>query len=222
MLKPVVSHRFDLTPAEAVKLQVQLRSRVVREDAVGEIRTIAGVDVGFAEHGRLTRAAVAVMSYPALQWRDEVTTTVPTTFPYVPGLLSFRELPAVLAAIEKLTVVPDLILCDGQGYAHPRRFGIASHLGVLLDRPTIGVAKSRLVGEHAELGARRGDWVELTDRGEVIGAVVRTRANVRPLYISAGHGVSLPMAIHTVMQCVTRFRLPEPTRRADQIASARG
>jgi deoxyribonuclease V len=144
---------------------------------------------------------------------------LPTRFPYVPGLLSFRELPVVLDALARLAVIPDVILCDGQGRAHPRRFGIACHLGVLLDLPTVGVGKTRLVGRHAEPGPDKGDWAPLLDDGEVIGAVLRTRAGVKPLYISVGHRISLDSAITLTLACLTRYRLPETTRAAHRLAS---
>jgi deoxyribonuclease V len=143
----------------------------------------------------------------------------PARFPYVPGLLSFREMPALLAALARLRVRPDLMLCDGQGLAHPRRFGLACHLGVMCGIPSIGVAKSRLIGKHREPGKRRGAWVPLRDRGETIGAVVRSRAGIRPLFVSIGHRVSLPEAVRCVMACTTRYRLPETTRWAHRLAS---
>jgi len=214
-------HGWDLTPKEAIALQTALRRRVVREDRIGDVRRIAGVDVGFEQDGRVTRAAVAVLAYPGLALVEQVVVRVATTFPYVPGLLSFREAPAVLAAFEKVRVAPDLILYDGQGIAHPRRFGIASHVGLLLDCPSIGVAKSRLVGEHRMPATRRGAWTPLRDAGEVIGAVLRTRAGVNPLYVSIGHRVSLETAVCWTLACVTRYRLPETTRWAHRLASAR-
>jgi deoxyribonuclease V len=140
------------------------------------------------------------------------------SFPYIPGLLSFREIPAALAALRALPAAPDLILCDAQGIAHPRRFGLASHLGLLARTPTIGVAKTRLVGEHRAPPARRGAWAPLTDRGERIGAVLRTRAGVKPVYVSIGHRVSLATALRYVMACTTRYRIPEPLRRAHRLA----
>jgi deoxyribonuclease V len=143
---------------------------------------------------------------------------LPTRFPYIPGLLSFRELPAVLKALEQLPRLPDLILCDGQGIAHPRRLGIASHLGVLLDHPTIGVGKTRLVGHHDPVPDQRGAWVPLVDRGEVVGAVLRTRQGAKPIYVSPGHRVGLTTAVGWVMACTTRFRLPETTRLADRLS----
>ena len=214
-------HGWDLTPKEAIALQTALRGRVVRKDRIGAVRRVAGVDVGFEQDGRVTRAAVAVLEYPGLALVEQVVVRAATAFPYVPGLLSFREAPAVLAAFEEIRVAPDLILYDGQGIAHPRRFGIASHVGLLLDCPSIGVAKSRLVGEHRMPATRRGAWTPLRDAGEVIGAVLRTRAGVKPLYVSIGHRVSLETAVRWTLACVTRYRLPETTRWAHRLASAR-
>jgi deoxyribonuclease V len=201
-------------------LQERLRQRVVTRDAIGRVRYVAGIDVGFEDDGATTRAAVAVLSFPALQPVDSAVVRTPTRFPYVPGLLSFREAPAVLLALRRLEIVPDLILYDGQGLAHPRRFGIASHLGVITDTPTIGVAKTRLIGEHRAVPDRKGAWVPLTDEGEVIGAVLRTRRGVKPLFVSIGHRVCLETAVGYVMACVTRYRLPETTRQAHHLASA--
>ena len=214
-------HGWDLTPREAIALQTELRGRVERKDRIGAVRRIAGVDVGFEQDGRVTRAAVAVLEYPGLALVEQVVVRVATTFPYVPGLLSFREAPAVLAAFERIRIAPDLILYDGQGIAHPRRFGIASHVGLLLDCPSIGVAKSRLVGEHRMPATRRGAWTPLRDAGEVIGAVLRTRVGVKPLYVSIGHRVSLETAVRWTLACTTRYRLPETTRWAHRLASAR-
>lgn len=214
-------HRWDLTPKEAAALQTQLREQVVREDALGPVRRVAGVDVGFEGDGKITRAAVAVLSFPDLVPVEQAIARVPTTFPYVPGLLSFREAPAVLDAFEKLSARPDLILYDGQGVAHPRRIGIASHVGLLLDVPSIGVAKTRLIGEHGRVPGSKGRWTPLRDGDEIIGAVLRTRSHVKPLYVSIGHRVSLETAIRYVMACVTRYRLPETTRFAHRLASGR-
>jgi deoxyribonuclease V len=212
-------HRWDLTPKEAAALQAQLRDRVVREDRLGPVRHVAGVDVGFEGKGKITRAAVAVLRFPELEPVEQAIARVPTTFPYVPGLLSFREAPAVLEAFASLRIQPDLILYDGQGVAHPRRFGIAAHVGVLLDVPSIGVAKTRLIGQHGPVPATKGRWAPLRDGEEIIGAVLRTRAHVKPLYVSIGHRVSLDTAIRYVMACVTRYRLPETTRLAHRLAS---
>lgn len=213
-------HRWDLSPTEAIALQRELASRVEAVDRLpAAIRRVAGVDVGFEQEGRVTRAAVAVLSFPDLAPLEQAVARAETSFPYVPGLLSFRELPAVLGALEQLSALPDVILCDGQGRAHPRRFGIACHLGLLLDIPTVGVGKTRLVGEFREPGPNRGDWAPLTDRGEVIGAVLRTRPGVNPLFISGGHRVGLDSAIRLTLACVTRYRLPETTRAAHRLAS---
>ncbi len=200
-------------------MQRELRHRVIPRDALGPVRRIAGVDVGFEQGGRLTRAAVAVLAYPQLALVEEAVAKRPTEFPYIPGLLSFREVPAILDALERLREPPDLILCDGQGYAHPRRFGLACHLGVHTGLPTIGVAKSRLIGRHAPVGSDKGDWRWLWDGDERIGAVLRTRRNVRPLFISIGHRVGLPTALRYVLGCTTRYRLPETTRQAHRLAS---
>jgi deoxyribonuclease V len=206
--------------ASAREIQETLRSRVIRHDALGTVHYVAGVDVGFEDQGRTTRAAVAVLEFPGLALHDQAISRSPTRFPYIPGYLSFRELPAVLLALDRLTVMPDLLLCDGQGLAHPRRFGLACHLGVLTDIPSIGVAKSRLIGVHDDPPREKGRWVPLMHKGETIGAVVCTRNNVSPVYVSLGHRIGLPTAIDYVLRCTTRYRLPETTRWAHRLASA--
>ncbi len=218
-LSPPLPHRWDLTPAEAIELQQQLRGRVEGQDRLGAPKTIAGVDVGFEDGGRTTRAAVAVLAFPSLQPLASSVIRQPTRFPYIPGLLSFRELPAILEALGRLAIPPDLLLCDGQGLAHPRRFGLACHLGVLTDIPAIGVGKTRLIGVHDEVPAARGSWVPLRDGEEVIGAVVRSRRGVKPIYVSIGHRVSLQTAIDYVLAACTRYKLPETTRAAHRLAS---
>jgi deoxyribonuclease V len=212
-------HDWNLTPEAAIALQQKLRDRVVLRDQFGEVQYVAGVDVGFEAGGAVTRAAVAVLKLDDLQLQDRAIARRPTEFPYIPGLLSFREVPAVLDALEKLQIEPDLILCDGQGIAHPRRFGIACHLGVLIDRPTIGVAKSILVGRHAELSDQRGSWQPLIHKGETIGVALRTRPGTNPVYVSPGHRISLETAIAYTMRCTTKYRLPETTRHAHKLAS---
>ncbi len=212
-------HDWNLTPKQAIALQQDLRTRVITEDRLGPLRHVAGVDVGFEDNRRITRAAVAVLSFPDLTLVEQAVARRPTTFPYVPGLLSFREIPAALDALEQLRQPPDLLLADGQGLAHPRRFGLACHLGLVTATPCIGVAKSRLIGEHDEPGEEKGAWSPLTDHGEVIGAVLRTRTRVKPVYVSIGHRVSLPTAIELVLACTTRYRLPETTRWAHRLAS---
>lgn len=212
-------HSWHVTPKQAIAIQNRLRTKVITRDEFDAINTVAGVDVGFENNGKVTRAAIAVLTFPALDLQTVSISRCKTSFPYIPGLLSFRELPAVLKALEKLPVFPDLFLCDGQGYSHPRRFGIASHLGVLTDRPAVGVGKSRLTGVHKPVPDRRGAWRALVDNGEIIGAVVRTRIKVKPVYVSIGHRVSLDTAIRFTMECTTRFRLPETTRMAHKYAS---
>ena len=217
-----IVHSWDLSPAEAIALQHQLRTRVVLEDCLGPITTVAGVDVGFEENGAVTRAAVAILNYSGLELQETALARRPTNFPYIPGLLSFREIPTVLDALDKLSALPDLMLCDGQGIAHPRRIGIATHLGLVTDIPTIGVGKSRLWGRHGEIPTAKGAWTPLRDGKEIIGAVLRTRVGVKPVFVSPGHRISLETAIDYVMGCVTRYRLPETTRIADRLASNRG
>ena len=215
------SHPWNLSPAEAMAVQRELRAQVILADRLGAVRRLAGVDVGFQADGAVTRAAVAVLGYPQLELLETALARRPTEFPYVPGLLSFRELPAVLDALAQLRDPPDLLLCDGQGIAHPRRLGIASHLGLLVDIPGIGVAKTRLCGVYADPPNERGAWTPLRANGETIGAVLRTRPGVKPLYISSGHRVSLETAIDYVMACCTRYRLPETTRWAHRLASGK-
>jgi deoxyribonuclease V len=216
------THSWDVTTAEAREIQRQLRDALITSDRIDEVGYVAGVDVGFDKRGGRTRAAVSVLSFPALDPVEDSVVYIPTRFPYVPGLLSFREIPAIVEALQQLRQLPDLILCDGQGYAHPRRFGLACHLGVITGLPTIGVAKSRLLGEHDEPPQERGAWTAMIHQDEVVGAVLRTRVNVKPVYVSIGHRVSLATSCDYTMSCVTRYRLPETTRRADRLASRRG
>ena len=220
-MKLAIEHDWDLSPREARALQATLAPRVKRSDDIPQLRTVAGVDVGFENAGRTTRAALVVMDAATLDVIEQVLHREPTRFPYVPGLLSFREIPALLNAFRQLDALPDLLLCDGQGIAHPRRLGIAAHLGVSTGLPAVGVGKSRLVGQHEEPAPGRGAWSPLKDKGETIGRVVRTRANVKPVYVSTGHRVSLPTAMRLVLECTTRYRLPEPIRAADRLSSSR-
>jgi deoxyribonuclease V len=212
-------HRWDVSPEEAVAIQQRLRERVREAPPVAleRIHTIAGMDASYKD---LARAAVVVFSFPELERLDEAVAERESSFPYVPGLLSFREAPAVLDAIAKLRVRPDLLMCDGQGIAHPRRFGIASHLGVYLDLPSIGVAKSRLTGRYDEPGPNPGDRSALTYRGERLGEVLRTKPRSNPLFISIGYKIDLPTAVEIVGMCLRGYRLPEPTRAAHNLASA--
>lgn len=212
-------HPWQVSPAEARAIQEDLRDKVISQDLLDKVQRVAGVDVGFEEQGTITRAAVAVLDFPSLTLVEQAIARLPTQFPYVPGLLSFREIPAVLAALEQLKTLPDLLLCDGQGLAHPRRFGIASHLGVLTDLPSIGVAKTRLIGTFGKVPEEKGGWTPLMDKAERIGAVLRSRTGTKPLFISAGHRIGLESAIHYVMACTPKYRLPETTRQAHRLAS---
>jgi len=208
--------RTGLTPREAVALQRRMGALVERRDRVGRVRYVAGVDSSF--RGALARSAVVVLDARTLAPVEVRTHEMPVPFPYVPGLLSFREIPVLLKALRKLKIRPDLIVVDGHGIAHPRRFGIASHLGVVLDVPTIGCAKSLFVGGHDEPGETRGSCMPLVHDGERVGAAVRTQDGVRIVYASIGHRVSLRTAIRWILRTSTRYRLPEPTRVADHEA----
>lgn len=212
-------HSWQMTPDQAKTVQRELAVMVSRRNGFDAVRLVAGVDISAPNAAGLARAAVVVLSYPELAPVERKVVTKEVTFPYVPGLLSFRESPLIIAACEELEATPDLILVDGQGIAHPRRLGLASHLGLLWDRPTIGCAKSRLCGEHKMVPAEPGSYAEITDNGEVIGAVLRTKAGVAPLYISIGHKVDLETAISWVVRCCRGQRLPEPTRLAHLAAS---
>ncbi|MCW3147184.1 deoxyribonuclease V [Stutzerimonas stutzeri] len=214
---------WDGSPAAARAMQKSLAAQVRLADDFPPLRLVAGVDVGFEEQGQITRAAVVLLDAQTLEVVAQSLARIPTSMPYIPGLLSFRELPAVLQALEALPAIPDLIFSDGHGIAHPRRLGIAAHLGVVTGLPTIGVAKKILTGVHDELAAARGSQVELRDgkTGEVLGTVLRSKDKVRPLIVSPGNRVSLLSAPRLVMQFVTRYRLPEPTRLADRLASRR-
>ena len=215
----IKQHSWDVSPKEAIKIQMEYANKVIVKDKLGKVRFVAGVDVGFEKNNTITCAAIAVLHFPKLTLHEYAVARRPTSFPYIPGLLSFREIPAVLDALIKLRQPPALLLCDGQGIAHPRRLGIASHLGVLTGIPSIGVAKNRLTGIHKALPEEKGQWVPLTDKNEVIGAVLRSRTNVKPLYISIGHKVTLETSINYVLKCITKYRLPETTRWAHKLAS---
>jgi len=215
-LRPSQMHAWDVDPAQAFAIQHRLAERVERTPRLGDVRIIAGVDMSAKD---VARAAVVLLSYPELETIEIARAEKPLVFPYVPGLLSFREGPAVLAAFEKLSQKPDLVMFDGQGIAHPRSLGIAAHMGVLLDLPSLGVAKSILTGRGPDPGPDPGDWSPLTNRGEVVGAALRTKLKVKPVYISIGHRLDLPLALHWVMAVCRGYRLPEPTRRAHNAAA---
>jgi deoxyribonuclease V len=211
-------HDWQVSPAEAIAIQKELAAEVRRTGDINALRYIAGVDISVNRWAKTGVGAVVVLNYPGLEVVETSVVTDRIGFPYVPGLLSFRESPLILAACEKLTVTPDIIIVDGQGIAHPRRMGLASHLGLCLDVPTIGCAKSRLCGRHVEPGNEAGSFTDLVDGGEVIGAVLRTRTGVKPVHVSIGHRIDLVGAIDWVLKCCRGYRLPEPTRLAHQAA----
>ena len=213
-----ISHRWDLSPAEANALQIGLAQQVIAETTFdpSKVRSVAGVDVSIRQG--VARAAVVVLRLVDLTPVDYAVSEAPATFPYIPGLLTFREGPSVLGALERLSIWPDLFIFDGQGIAHPRRIGLAAHMGVILDQPSIGCAKSRLVGKDVEPGHGVGDWVPLVDGGEVVGAIVRSRAGVKPLYVSIGHRTDLDTAVDLVLRSTRGYRLPETTRYAHKMA----
>ena len=213
-------HDWNMTPREAVELQKTLRESVRVTPLTREIKTIAGADISFNKFSTTVYAGIVVLRLPSLELVEEVGVVSTTEFPYVPGLLSFRESPSVLEAWSKLKTEPDAMMFDGQGIAHPRRVGIASHVGLMIERPTLGCAKSVLVGRYEEPGPERGEWSELVDKGEVVGAAVRTKTNVQPIFVSPGHLIDLAGAIKWALACGGGYRQPEPTRRAHNLVNA--
>ncbi|MBC8099828.1 MAG: deoxyribonuclease V [Armatimonadetes bacterium] len=211
-------HSWDLTPTAAIALQRELAVQCIVDQplALESVRWVAGVDVSV--QGDESQAAVVVMTYPELQVVETVLARQPTPFPYIPGLLTFREGPVLVEAFAQLQQVPDVFIFDGMGRAHPRRIGIAAHLGLWLDKPTIGCGKTHLIGAYTDPGLHKGAASYLSDKGEVIGAVLRTRANTKPVFISAGHRIDLDSALRLVMACSPQYRLPEPIRAAHRAA----
>lgn len=239
--KPVRRHRWDVSTKRARAIQDELRKHWIGEDRFGKIGTVAGLDAAFVlfesqairkrvplNRWNAQRAAnraigcVVMYQYPELEEIDRAYAILPLQFPYVPGLLSFREIPVLLAALAKLKFMPDLLFCDGQGYAHPRRMGLATHLGIVLNRPTIGCAKSRLIGVHGQPGKTPGSWTPLIDEtsgNERLGAELRTRTDVSPIFVSCGHRVSLASALKLTLSVIDGRRIPRPTRDADHYAN---
>lgn len=209
-------HPWDVEPAQAIDIQKKLSKKIITTDKNGPVSTVAGIDVSYKK-GRGV-GAVVIFTFPGLKLLDQWVTTASVVYPYIPGFLSFREIPVILPAMEKISEPPDLILMDGQGIAHPKCFGLASHLGVIFDVPTIGCAKSRLTGSFQPPGKDKGAVSYLYAKNQVIGAVVRSRTNVSPLFVSPGHKISLQTAIAIVLTCCTRYRIPEPLRRAHHMA----
>jgi deoxyribonuclease V len=207
-------HPWDIAPYEAQQLQKDLQAHVHEVEGPAELRTIAGVEIGHSRFSDVLTVAVAVVSYPEMTLIEEVCVEYQTKFPYIPGLLSFREAPAILKALERLKTQPDLLMIDGPGIAHPHGLGIASHLGVLLDLPTIGCSRSSLVGSYVEPEVSAGSQTSLVWQGEIIGTVYRSKNRVAPLFVSVGHKITRARANELVIECCQGYRLPEPTRHA--------
>ena len=209
-------HAWDVAPKEAVAIQRELAVKVREEPLQTSARTVAGIDVSI--RGDMAQAAIAVVQLPELELIDQAIYRCEVPFPYIPGLLSFREMPAVLPALEQLATRPDVLMTDSQGLAHPRRFGLACHLGVLLDWPALGVAKTRLTGRFSDLGEDKGRRAELIDRNETVGVALRSRARTNPVYVSIGHRITLDDAVQLTLACCPRYKIPEPTRLAHKLS----
>jgi len=212
-------HSWVVTPQAAIELQRELASCVRTREKLRRLRLVAGTDLAFTRDRKSCIAGAVVWDVAAKAVVEQHIVRRAVRFPYIPGLLSFREAPAILAVLRKIKTDPDAFLFDGQGLAHPRRFGLACHIGILIDRPSIGCAKSRLIGAETEPGVRRGSVSALEDDGDCIGMVLRTRDRVKPIYVSVGHRVSLQTAVDVTMACCAGYRLPEPTRLADQLVA---
>jgi len=213
-------HPWDVTYKEAVKIQKELKDKVVLKNIDNRIRYVAGLDVSYARGSDIMWAGVVILDFPSLNKAEEVWSQKKVSFPYIPGLLSFREIPALLEALRKIEIEPDLIFCDGQGIAHPRGLGLASHLGIILNKPTIGCAKSRLVGTYNQVGERKGNYAYLTYKNRVIGAVVRTRSKLKPIFVSPGYGIMLNDCVKFVLETCSTYRIPEPTRQAHLLVNS--
>ena len=218
-MEPIVRHRWDLSETEAIHTQQTLSKNVITEDQFTNINYIAGVDVAYSKQDDVLIAAIVILDAHTLNVEESVAVEDTVHFPYIPGLFSFRELPPIIKAFQQVTAPPDLIVCDGQGIAHPRKFGLASHLGILFDIPTIGCGKTRLLGEYTEPDQKRGAVSPLLDNGEVIGGVLRTQANTKPIYVSIGHRIGLQTACEWIVKLSPKYRLPETTRLADQLVN---
>lgn len=220
-MPPIKSlHKWDVSYKEAIATQNRLRAKVSFSALKRKVRTVAGADVAYHKPTQSIYAAIAVLSFPSLDTLEQTVVEGKSAFPYIPGLLSFREAPIVSKAYKNLSTKPDFLICDGQGVAHPRGFGLASHLGLLFDIPSAGCAKSRLCGEHREVGPEVGNRAPLKMDGKTIGAVVRTRKGVKPVYVSVGHMIGLRGAVRLVLRCCAGYRIPEPTRRAHLLVTA--
>lgn len=217
---PKTNHSWEVSESEALAIQEKLTSKVVKIDLLDDIQLVAGVDVAYAKNSDKLISAIVVLNAKTLDVVEKVIEEDNVRFPYIPGLFSFREVPPLIKAFARLKNSPDLLVCDGQGYAHPRRFGLACHLGVIFDIPTIGCGKTRLLGEYQEPSSIRGATAPLIDDGEVIGNVLRTQTDTNPIYVSIGHRISLETACEWILKLSPNFRLPETTRQADQAVRA--
>jgi deoxyribonuclease V len=216
-MKPIFNHSFDITSEEAYTLQKKLSSKVIKKDIFGEIKTVAGIDVAYNDKFDFHIVSVVILDFKTLNVISSTTIEDTVNFPYTPCLFSFREVPPIIKAFEKIPFVPDLIICDGHGIAHPRRFGLASHLGVLFDIPTIGCAKRKLIGEINEIKPTRGEYSPIIDENEIIGNVLTTQNNVKPVFVSIGHKISLKSACNIIIKLSPKYRIPEPIRKADHL-----
>ena len=218
-MQPVFKHQWKVNIPTAKEIQAQIKKQVRRSGKVAKLKNIGAVDVSYSRETDTMYAAIAVFAYPSLDLIEEQTSALPASFPYVPGFLTFREGPALLKAFAKLRTTPELIVYDGQGVAHPRGVGLAAHMGVVFDTPSIGCAKSRLIGNYDEPGEKRGSWSPLTFKGKVIGRVLRTRDRVKPLFVSVGHRISLDRAAKTILFLCQKYRLPKIIRHVHNLSN---
>ncbi|MGX1828612.1 deoxyribonuclease V [Paenibacillus taichungensis] len=216
-MEQILNHPWEISEKEAIVLQYSLAEKVIKQDEFTEVNYVAGVDVAYSKRSDSLIAAVVILDVNSLKPVESVVIEDKVRFPYVPGLFSFRELPPIVKAFKRIKIKPDLIVCDGQGIAHPRRFGLACHLGVLLDTPTIGCGKTRLIGTFVEPESQRGSYSPLIDNSEVIGKVLRTQNNVNPIFVSIGHRISLETSCNWILALSPKYRLPETTRQADHL-----
>lgn len=213
-------HPWDVTYKEAAKIQKELKDKVSLKKIDKKIKYVAGLDISYAKGSNVMWAGVVVLDFSSLNKAEERWSQKKVNFPYIPGLLSFREIPALIDVLRKIEIEPDLIFCDGQGIAHPRGLGLASHLGILLNKSTIGCAKSPLVGTYNQVGERKGNYAYLMHQNRIIGAVVRTRSKVKPLFVSPGYGVMLNDCVKFVLETCSKCRIPEPTRQAHLLVNS--